>query len=72
MPARGGAHDPVPGLIRCLGVSAQSVSQLAMGQKMVEGDAEYQAPNRLARAILLTVAITAILLGVGAYFAIRN
>lgn len=72
MPARGGAHDPVPGLILCLGVSVQSFSQLAIGRKMVEGDAEYQAPNRLARAILLTVAITAILLGVGAYLAMGN
>lgn len=69
---RGGAYTPLPVLILCLGVSVQSFSQLAIGQKMVEGDAEYQAPNRLARTILLTVAITAILLGVGAYFAIRN
>ncbi len=69
---RGEAYSPLPMLILCLGVSVQSFSQLAIGRKMVEGDAEYQAPNRLARAILLTVAITAILLGVGAYFAIRN
>lgn len=53
-------------------MSVQSFSQVAMNQKMVEGDAEYQAPNRLARTILLTVVITAILLSVGAYFVIRN
>ena len=69
---RGEAYSPLPAQILCLGVSVQSFSQLAIGRKMVEGDAEYQAPNRLARAILLTVAITAILLSVGAYFVIRN
>ena len=63
---RGEAYAPLPA------VSVQSFSQVAMNQKMVEGDAEYQAPNRLARTILLTVVITAILLSVGAYFVIRN
>lgn len=69
---RGEAYAPLPALILCLGGSVQSFSQVAMNQKMVEGDAEYQAPNRLARTILLTVVITAILLSVGAYFVIRN
>ncbi len=69
---RGEAYSPLPAQILCLGVSVQSFSQVAMNQKMVEGDAEYQAPNRLARTILLTVVITAILLSVGAYFTIRN
>lgn len=69
---RGGAYEPLPTLILCLGVSVQSFSQLAMGQKMVEGDAEYRAPNRLRSAILGTVALTAVLLGAGAYFALHK
>lgn len=72
VPARGGAHDPVPGLIRCLGVSVQSFSQLAIGQKLVEGDPKRQASNRQGQAILLTMAIAAILLWAGAYLAMGN
>ena len=50
----------------------QSFSQLAMGQKLVEGDPKRQASNRQGQAILLTMAIAAILLWAGAYLAMGN
>mgnify|MGYP000209933487 CR=1 FL=1 len=70
--AQGGTHNPLPSLILCLGLSVQSFSQLAMGQKMVEGDTEYQGPNKLRRTIILTVVMVTIILSAGVYLVVRQ
>ena len=67
----GAEYRPLPGLILCAGVSIQGFAQMAMKQKMVAGDEEYREPNRLARSIIATVVLTAVILFVGTYFLMK-
>jgi len=69
--ACGAKFHPLPGLILCLAVCVQSFSQLAMKQKMVAGDEEYQEPNRLARTITAAAVLTAAVLWIGTYVLLR-
>lgn len=42
-----------------------------MKQKMIVGDEEYKAPNRLAQTILASVVIIAVILSIGTYFILK-
>lgn len=64
----GAEHQPLPSLILCLSVCVQSFSQIAMKQKMVAGDEEYKASNKLVQTIIATIVIIAVILSIGIYF----
>ncbi len=64
----GAKYNPFPGLIMCLVVSVQSLSQTIMKQKMIAGDEEYHEPNRILWMIAAGIATAAIALSVGTYF----
>lgn len=70
--AYGTEHSPLPGLILCLGVCVQSLSQLAIRQKMIAGDEEYHEPNRLVRAVVMAVAAAAVVLSLGSWLLLRG
>lgn len=61
----------LPSLILCVVTSIQRFSQIAMKQKMVAGDEEYQEPNMLLWTIVTTIAAVVIVLSLGTYFLIR-
>lgn len=65
--AHGAEYQPLPSLMLCLTVCVQSFSQIAMKQKMVAGDEEYQEPNRLVQTVLAGIVVTAVVLSVGTY-----
>ena len=65
--AHGAEYQPLPSLILCLAVCVQSFSQIALKQKMVAGDEEYQEPNRLVQTVLAGIVVTAVVLSVGTY-----
>ena len=56
-----------PPLMLCLTVCVQLLSQIAMKQKMVAGDEEYQEPNRLVQTVLAGIVVTTVVLSVGTY-----
>ena len=64
-------YEPFPAFILCLAVCVPSFSQIAMKQKMIVGDEEYKAPNRLAQTILASVVIIAVILSIGTYFILK-
>lgn len=70
--ANGTEYHPIPGLILCFGVCAQSLIQVAMKQKMVSGDEEYKEPNRLLQGILTAVVIAVLLLSLGTYLMLHR
>ena len=65
--AHGAEYQPLPSLMLCLTVCVQSFSQIAMKQKMVAGDEEYQEPNRLVQTVLAGIVVTTVVLSVGTY-----
>ena len=64
-------YNPLPSLILCFAVSVQAFSQIAMKQKMVAGDEEYQEPNKLLRTVIATIVLVVLILSVGTYFLVR-
>ncbi len=62
---QGVEYSPVPGLILCIGVCTQSFSQMAIRQKMLEGDEEYREPNRLLWSVCAVILGVAVLLSFG-------
>ena len=58
--AHGAEYQPLPSLMLCLTVCVQSLSQIAMKQKMVAGDEEYHEPNRLVQTVLAGIVVTAV------------
>ena len=69
--ANGEKFNLFPGLLVCLADSVQSVSQMVMKRKMIDGDDEYHEPNKLIWEILGCLAVVAIVLFVGTYFIVR-
>lgn len=57
--------DLLPGLVLCLAVCIQSFSQILFKQGMVEGDEEFQEPNRAAWVLIAAAALGAFLLVMG-------
>ena len=68
----GADYQPLPGLILWFSVCVQSFSQIAIRQKMVEGDEEYTQPNQLLRIILATVVLTVIILSLGTLILVKG
>lgn len=64
-------HNPLPPLILCFAVCVQGFSQMAMKQKMVDGDEEYREPNKLLRTIIVSIVAAVLILLIGTYFLIR-
>ena len=64
-------YNPLPSLVLCFAVSVQAFSQIAMKQKMVAGDEEYQEPNKLLRTVIATIVLVVLILSVGTYFLVR-
>lgn len=61
-------HNPVPGLILCIGICAQNFSQMAIRRKMLEGDEEYHEPNWLLWTIVAAFLVTVTLISLGLWF----
>lgn len=57
----------IPVLILCLTSSVEYFSRLSIKQKMVSGDEEYKASNKVLQSITLCVAIVAIIMFIGAW-----
>lgn len=64
-------YNPLPCLILCFGVCVQGFSQMAMKQKMIAGDEEYQEPNKLLQAIVAVIVVTVLVLSIGTYFVVN-
>lgn len=62
----------LPTIILTLAVCTQSFSQMAMKQKMVEGDEEYKEPNRVLQSIIAIIIIVAVTLSIGSYVLLNN
>lgn len=62
----------LPSVILTLAVCVQSFSQMAMKQKMIEGDEEYKEPNRVLQSILAIIIIVAVTLSIGSYVLLKN
>lgn len=63
--------DMLPCLILCLVVCVQAFSQMAIRQKMVAGDEEYEEPNGLVHAVILAVIFVTVVLALGVHFLLR-
>lgn len=57
----------IPVLILCLISSIEYFSKVSIKQKMVSGDDEYIAPNKVLQFIVLCVAIVAIIMFIGTW-----
>ncbi len=57
--------DLVPGLILCLAVCVQGISQILFKQEMVRGDEESPEPNRAAQVLGAAAALGAFVLAAG-------
>ena len=57
----------LPCLILCLSISVQGFTQIAIKQKMVDGDEEYKEPNKLVQGVILMVVILIVVLAIGIY-----
>lgn len=68
----GADYQPLPGLILCCSVCVQSLSQIAIKQKMVAGDEEYAQPNVLLRTILAALVLTVIILSLGTLVLVKG
>lgn len=60
--------EMLPCLILCLSISVQGFTQLAIKQKMIDGDEEYKEPNKLVQGVILAVVTVIVVLAVGVYF----
>ena len=66
--AKGIKLEMLPCLILCLSISVQGFTQLAIKQKMIDGDEEFKEPNKLVQGVILMVVILIVVLAVGVYF----
>lgn len=57
--------DLLPGLILCLAVCVQGVSQILFKQEVVRGDEDSQEPNRAAQVLGAAAALGTFLLAAG-------
>lgn len=57
----------IPVLILCLISGVEYFSKVSLKQKMVSGDDEYEAPNKVLQFIVLCVAIVAIIVFIGTW-----
>ena len=57
----------IPVLILCLINGVEYFSKASLKQKMVSGDDEYEAPNKVLQFIVLCVAIVAIIIFIGTW-----
>jgi len=60
--------EMLPCLILCLSISVQGFTQIAIKQKMVDGDEDFKEPNKLVQGVILAVVTVIVLLAVGVYF----
>jgi len=60
--------EMLPCLILCLSISVQGFTQIAIKQKMVDGDEDFKEPNKLVQGVILAVVTVIVVLAVGVYF----
>ncbi|MCI8565978.1 MAG: hypothetical protein HFI39_06630 [Lachnospiraceae bacterium] len=67
----GADYHPLPGLIFCFASCVQGFSQLAVKRKMVAGEEEYKAPNKLLWIVLAVVTAAVIIVSMGTFFIVK-
>ena len=71
--ANGEKYNLLPGLILCLAVCIQSVSEMVIKRKIIEGENEYRKFNELIWGILVgCLVVASILIFVGSFIISRT
>lgn len=68
----GEKYKPFPCLILCLSICVQSFTQMAMKEKMVEGDDEYKEPSKLVPSIIFSIVLFTVIVSIGTFIMLKE